>query len=283
MSHSSDVDLFIEKYKKVIRSRIYGFVFLILWLVIFWLIVTLVDRFQILLPEVFGLAIMVAFTGGFFGVFYYLSKIRASIRSGDKFTYDLCKVYKEMGKIKGRGKLTKEKITEVAQKLVKGPINHLRSDISESDRESPSIFSSKNLSLLEKVEKSLMYQIYPIIKKGKNKDIRKAQRYLLPIIKTRIENDFDGYEAALANLEKELPTKKIELPEMITHMDKMKNWLTITYGTLRRSLFLRFLTFFGGIGLFFITVSFFIEISAETALVTTIIAASTLSAASRSR
>lgn len=281
MSHSSDVDLFIEKYKKAIRSRIYGFVFLILWLGIFWLIMTLANYFQILLPEVLVFVILVAFTGGFFGVVYYLSKIGASIKSGDEFTYDLCKVYKEMEKIRGRGKLTKEKITEVTQKLVKGPINHLRSDIGESDGESSSIFSSKILSLLDKVEKSLMYQIYPIIKKGKNKDIRKAQRYFLPIIKTRIENDFDGYETALDNLERGLPTEKIEIPEMITRMDKMKNWLGVTYGILKQNLFLRFLTFFSSIGLFFIVMSFFIKINPETALVATIIAASTLSAASR--
>ena len=278
MLDSKEVDLFIEKYEKFKKSQTNGFISLVLCFVVLYLSLFISSSFRNLISDVLAFFVAILFIAGFMSSIFHISKIQESITPSNELTYELCKVYKEISKI-GKGKLSKEKIEEVSQELVKGPINRIQSTITESkDKRTLDIFSIKNLSLLEKTRMSLMNQIYPIIKKGEYKLISKAEKYLLPIIITRIENDFDGYEAALDKLEKGLPTKKIEIPEMITNFDKMKNWFSVKYSMLKRNLFLMFITLSSVIGLICIILSFFIKIDAGTAFLTTITAASVLAA-----
>lgn len=221
-------------------------------------------------------AMIIAFFGVVICLFYYSPRLHPH----GNLIYALSRVYQKAEKIKGvRGPLVERVRKEVIQELVKG-INYIRVVIENIKKTTASgdLFSNKELEFWKRTKKSLQYKIYPKIKKGK--DINQIQKKLASLIKGLINNNFDEYEVALSEIEK-LPEEKVEFPEMKRYRDKAGELYRGLRGLWMRKPVFRFLIFCVGIGTIFYLASFFISISGEYALATTLIVAAALTAVYR--
>ncbi len=209
---------------------------------------------------------------------FFLARAISRIPLAGKLAYSLSQVYEEINEIKeigDKGPLTEKRRKKLLSNLVSGPIKRLESMI-ELRNSAPKylLFKEREISLLNDTKEFLITRVYPSLKEGKDD---KVQRYLGPLIKNLIDLNFGEYEVALSRLGKEIPEARIEIPEMITYTDNIKNFVRARWN---QSIIFRFLVLCVGIGVILYLVSFAAKIEIGQILVITIPTSAVLATAS---